>query len=718
MNLLKTSLALQMALATVLGIFFGLFLGELCSLFSPWANAYIMILKITTIPYLICAIIHGVGQLSSSTAKQILKKGALFIAIAWTVNIFMIYFAAFLFPRAKGALQTGSIATVTPSINFAELLIPENIFYNLSNNIIPAIVIFSILIGIALMFIKEKQPLMHSLETAVQALTNVTSWISRIAPFGTFIIIAYQVGTIQLATIQQVSTYILLYILVLSFIIFWIFPRFTSMLTPLSSGKWLKELSPILLLAYTTNVVIVCLPFIINLIQKKAAELDPKDEKAQSQIQGTVSIVFNLPLGSLFIAIFIFFAAIFYNTPLSLVQQVQLFLTTFLTSLGAVGLGSWINSLTFLLDSLGVPFDGVNLYLITLPFTSGFQSMVSVMEISTLSLLITLACRKQIPLRFVPLLRGATFILLPLVLFSMVVKTLNPFPPIQNLKKSIREVELDSSVKVTFAQEPSPPLSGYQEDAFERILRTKTLRIGYHANVSPFCLFNTQKHLVGYDISFAYKLAEDLGCSIEFVPIVFSRLGKDLNEGVYDIGMSAISITEDRLTQLLFTDPYIEADIVFVVKSTERKNFSSLEELQERNDVRIAVLKGSSFVELAKSLFPEKEIVYLDNYDAFEQALPLDILLWEKEEAIAWILTHSHYSLFKPNISLGIDSLGYAMSSRSERLLSFLNSWLKLKKNEGFTQKQYNLWILGQTECEEEREPRWSIIRNVLHWID
>ena len=66
------SLTLQMAIATVLGILCGLFFGDLCDIFSPYASAYIMLLKITAVPYLIGAIIHGVGQLSSYQAKQIL----------------------------------------------------------------------------------------------------------------------------------------------------------------------------------------------------------------------------------------------------------------------------------------------------------------------------------------------------------------------------------------------------------------------------------------------------------------------------------------------------------------------------------------------------------------------------------------------------------------------------------------------------------------------
>src|SRR5215470_3220052 len=101
MQLFRMSLAFQMAIATFFGIFIGLFFGDLCNVFSPYASAYIMLLKITTIPYLIVAIIHGVGQLGIDQAKQILKKGILFISLTWLVNICIIYGIKTLFPQPK-----------------------------------------------------------------------------------------------------------------------------------------------------------------------------------------------------------------------------------------------------------------------------------------------------------------------------------------------------------------------------------------------------------------------------------------------------------------------------------------------------------------------------------------------------------------------------------------------------------------------------------------
>ncbi len=717
MRLFRMSLALQMGIATFLGIFCGLFFGDLCNIFSPYASAYIMLLKITAVPYLIVAIIHGVGQLSVFQAKMILKRGVLFISLAWCVNILMVYGIRYLFPLPKTSQMGGYVSTETPQLNFAQLLIPDNIFYDLSHNIVPAIVIFSLLIGIALMHLKENQFIMTTMQNLVEALTRITSWIARITPFGTFIIIANQVGTIQFSTVKQVSTYLILYIFGTCIVIFWIFPRLTHMFTSIPAYKWLQQLFPILLLAYTTNVVIVCLPYIIELLKKETQQIDPYDEKAQKQIQGTVSVVFNLPLGALFITIFIFFISIFYGVTLPPSSQVELFVTTFLTSLGAVGLGSWINSLNFILNSMGLPLEAVNLYLTTLPFTSGFQSMVSVMEITTLSLFITLSCRQMLILKWSKILKNLLVILIPIAVVFSGIKLFNPLPEIKNETKSIYELAISSSIPTTIYK-TSPNPDPYTGDTLDHVLSTKKLKVGYKPKTAPFCFYNIDEGVIGYDISFAYELAYDLGASLEFIPMNYDRVDQELNSYQYDIAMSALSINEKRLKSIAFTNIYFSPKIVLVVDQKMRNSFKTLQAIQENHKIQIAVLKGSSYEAVAKEFFPDNTIVYLDDYEAFSSLDKLTALLWEEQEAIAWILRHRNFRVIVPKPSMGTDSLAYGIRQDSTRFLHYINRWMELKAGEGFTKKQTELWVKGKTEIAAPPEPRWSIVRDVLHWVD
>jgi len=41
-----------------------------------------------------------------------------------------------------------------------------------------------------------------------------------------------------------------------------------------------------------------------------------------------------------------------------------------------------------------------------------------------------------------------------------------------------------------------------------------------------------------------------------------------------------------------------------------------------------------------------------------------------------------------------------------------------LKQTAGYAERQYTLWVLGKTEIAIPKEPRWSVIRDVLHWVN
>ena len=60
--------------------------------------------------------------------------------------------------------------------------------------------------------------------------------------------------------------------------------------------------------------------------------------------------------------------------------------------------------------------------------------------------------------------------------------------------------------------------------------------------------------------------------------------------------------------------------------------------------------------------------------------------------------------------------LAYPIGKRDARLANFVNTWIALKRKDGTIDATYKHWILGQDAA--PRQPRWSIVRNVLHWME
>ena len=59
---------------------------------------------------------------------------------------------------------------------------------------------------------------------------------------------------------------------------------------------------------------------------------------------------------------------------------------------------------------------------------------------------------------------------------------------------------------------------------------------------------------------------------------------------------------------------------------------------------------------------------------------------------------------------------GFAVAKGDTGLLEYLDTWLLRARTDGTIDALYRYWMLG--EIKETQPPRWSVIRNVLGWIE
>ncbi len=91
-------------------------------------------------------------------------------------------------------------------------------------------------------------------------------------------------------------------------------------------------------------------------------------------------------------------------------------------------------------------------------------------------------------------------------------------------------------------------------------------------------------------------------------------------------------------------------------------------------------------------------------------------MVFGAEIAAAWTLLHPKYTVVVPEDAGARVPVAYAVARGDQDLVNFMNDWIDLKKRDGTIDRLYDYWILGRDEG--RREPRWSVIRNVLHWVD
>lgn len=99
------------------------------------------------------------------------------------------------------------------------------------------------------------------------------------------------------------------------------------------------------------------------------------------------------------------------------------------------------------------------------------------------------------------------------------------------------------------------------------------LLIGVDDTYPPMEFRNDANELVGFDIDFANALATEMGVEIEFVPTAWDGIFSALKSSRYDMIISSVSITEDRLEEFEFSTPYLaNGQVIVVNESAEMVN--------------------------------------------------------------------------------------------------------------------------------------------------
>ena len=60
--------------------------------------------------------------------------------------------------------------------------------------------------------------------------------------------------------------------------------------------------------------------------------------------------------------------------------------------------------------------------------------------------------------------------------------------------------------------------------------------------------------------------------------------------------------------------------------------------------------------------------------------------------------------------------LAYPIAQQERGFGAFVNTWIELKQKDGTLDALFRYWILGQERG--AGRPRWSVIRDVLHWVE
>lgn len=719
---MRLSLSTRILIGLGFGILTGIFFGELVKPLEIVSNAYIRLMQMTVIPYMAVALVVGLGQLSLSQAKLLAAKGLILLLVFWAIAFVVLFLVPFSFPDIQAASFFSStlIAPKHP-FDFIGLYIPANPFHALANNIVPAVVFFSASVGIALIGIKDKAFFMSGLQTFLEALTSVAKFIVNLTPVGVFAIGAVTAGTMTIDQFARLQVYFITFIVAALVLAFWILPGLISAVTPFRYKDILTVSKDALLTAFFTQSLFIVVPILIDHSKRLLEQYRVNTEDTDKLVDVIIPVTFNFPnIGKLLTLLFIPFTAWMSGSALEFYQYPHLFL---------IGIASYFakaqTALPFLMDQFEIPNDLFQLYIPTSIVTGKFDTLVSAINLLAFSLIGTGAITGYLvfkPMRIVRYLALSVLVLIltvaatGLLLGTFIDTTSQKGQGLMQMRLMGRPVPM--TVHKTDPGNPGESGRGALL-TIQQIKSRGVLRIGYVPYRYPFSFFNEWDELVGFDIEVANLLAEDLGVALELVPIHWNALAEKLDQGTIDL-FSNLPYLPTLLEVVEYSEPVLTATFSFVVKDHRRHGFATADALKKQGKLKIGVVADVKFLEAQfRAWLPQIdfEMVELASPDAFFNSNDhgIDALLITAEVGTALTLLHPDFAVVVPKPVIWQVPQGFGMAIGNLALSEYLDGWVAIHRQRGSFQRAYNYWILG--EGAKTQYPRWSVVRNVLHWI-
>ena len=416
----KIALHWQIIIGLCLGLVYGIIsiqngYGEFTSNWiSPFGTIFINLLKLVAMPLVLASLVTGVASLSD--VKKLSRIGGKTIAIylgttafAVTIGLLSVNIlnpgdkvpdemqsklqAMYQKDASKKAISVQKVKDRGPLQPLVDM-VPDNLFDSASNNRnMLQIVFVAIFIGIGLIQIPDKngRPLKDFFKSLTDVVIKLVDIIMLIAPLGVFALISQTLNKVAGDNPSQViellgalGYYMFAVILGLTAHVLIIYTGLIKLFTKMPLQTFYRGIAPAQLLAFSTSSSGATLPVTMERCEDK---LGVSEEVSSFVLPLGATI--NMDGTALYQAVAAVFIAQTLNMSLDLSAQITIVLTTVLASIGTAAVpGAGIVMLVIILESVGVPSEGIAIILGVDRILDMVRTTVNVTGDATISVII------------------------------------------------------------------------------------------------------------------------------------------------------------------------------------------------------------------------------------------------------------------------------------------------------------------------------------------
>ena len=380
-RLIQGRLWLKVIIALVLGVGTGFLLSEELGIVSQkiavplsnWlalpGNLFLKLVQMIMIPLIFASIITGIVSNSGPDLKKMGLRIAIYFLFTTIISITIgIVVASSIKPGSFMQLdhrvestqelpnadnESGTFTDIPKSI--AELL-PENPLASMVSGEMLSIVIFTIIIGIALLQIDDKlsDPMVGILNGIQEICMTVVKWAMRLVPAAVFGLMAQLTASTGFESLKGVGIFIITVLLGLLLLLV-VYMLIIALLGRINPFSVLRKITDVQLLAFSTASSAAVMPLSLKTAEDKL-EIKPSVSNFIIPIGATV----NMDGTAVFQCIATLFIAQTYGMEFTLINLVLIMVTIVASSIGTPAIpGGGVVILATVLQSAGIPAEGV-----------------------------------------------------------------------------------------------------------------------------------------------------------------------------------------------------------------------------------------------------------------------------------------------------------------------------------------------------------------------
>ncbi|MEP0827407.1 MAG: dicarboxylate/amino acid:cation symporter [bacterium] len=358
-----------MLAGVVLGALGGYFLGEQMLQIKFLGVIFLNALKLIVVPLIILSMIVGVTSLGDiRKLGRTAGKTLLYFLGTTTIAVLLGLLLVNIIRPGVGAPMLGSAApeiiydsAPMSLIDIVVSMVPENFFKAASEGQVLGLIIFALIFGGALTTLGAgAKSVIDILETLNRAIMKIVELIIYFAPVGVLALIGGIVAENRESLRQLTSglgwyTLTVIAGLVIHGVI--ILPLILSLLGKRNPWKYLMNMGQVFATSFTTSSSSATLPVNMTAVIEK----NKVDKRAGSFVL-PLGATINMDGTALYEAVAAVFIAQAYGIDLTIGQQVIIFITAALASIGAAGIPhAGTVTMVFVLSAVGLPIEGIGL---------------------------------------------------------------------------------------------------------------------------------------------------------------------------------------------------------------------------------------------------------------------------------------------------------------------------------------------------------------------